>query len=102
MNQLMIHHYLGLSAILFIIASIGLFINRRNLMIVLMCVELILLAIVINFVTFSTALDDLSGQIYTLFLLTIAGAESAIGLAIILVYFRRRGSIAIQDINELK
>ena len=95
-------HFLVLGGMIFVIAMLGLFLRRKNLMVILMCVELMLLAVVINFLTFSVMLNDISGQAYSLFLLTIAGAESAIGLAVIMVYFRKKGSIATDDIRELK
>ncbi len=95
-------HYLTLAAILFTIGIFGIFLNRKNVIIILMSVELILLAVNLNFVAFSWALKDLVGQIFTMFVLTVAAAESAIGLAILVVYFRNRGSIAVEDINVMK
>jgi len=97
-----IEHYLTLSAILFTIGIFGIFINRKNVIIILMSIELILLAVNINLVAFSTHLGDLVGQVFALIVLTVAAAEAAIGLAILVVYFRNRGSIAVQDINLMK
>ncbi len=95
-------HYLTVAAILFTIGIFGIFLNRRNVIIILMSVELILLAVNINFVAFSAYLDDLAGQVFAMFVLTVAAAEAAIGLAILVVYFRNRGSIAVDDINLMK
>lgn len=92
-------HYLVVSAIVFTLGIFGIFLNRKNVIIILMSVELMLLAVSINFVAFSTALGDLVGQIFTMFVLTVAAAEAAIGLAILVVYFRNRGTIAVEDIN---
>jgi NADH-quinone oxidoreductase subunit K len=97
-----IDHYLIVAALLFIIGSIGTFLNRRNMIVILMSVELMLLAVNINFVAFSQYLGDYIGQVFTLFVLTIAAAEAAIGLAILVVYFRNRGEIYVQDLNVLK
>jgi NADH-quinone oxidoreductase subunit K len=97
-----IHHYLFVSALLFAIGVAGLCLNRRNVIAILMAVEVILLAVNINFVAFSAYLQDLVGQIFTLFILTVAAAEAAIGLAIIVIYYRNSGSIAVDDINQLK
>lgn len=94
--------YLTVAAILFTLGVFGIFLNRKNVIVILMSVELMLLAININFVAFSAYLNDLSGQIFALFILTVAAAEAAIGLAIIVVYFRNRGSIAVDDINLMK
>ena len=94
--------YLTVAAILFTIGVLGIFLNRKNIIIILMSVELILLAVNINFVAFSTYLGDLVGQVFALFILTVAAAEAAIGLAILVVYFRNRGSIAVEDINLMK
>ena len=94
--------YLTLGAILFSIAVVGIFLNRRNLIILLMAIELMLLAVNINFVAFSAHLGDLVGQVFAMFILTVAAAEAAIGLAILVVYFRNRGSIAVEDINMMK
>jgi NADH-quinone oxidoreductase subunit K len=95
-------HYLTVSAILFVIGIFGIFLNRKNVIVILMSVELILLAVNINFVAFSQALNDLVGQVFALFVLTVAAAEAAIGLAILVAFFRNRGSIAVQDIDTLK
>ena len=95
-------HYLFLAAIIFIIGIIGIFLNRKNVIIILMSIELILLAVNINLVSFSIFTNDLSGQIFTMFILTVAAAEAAIGLAIIVVYYRNRGTITVDDINSLK
>ena len=97
-----ISHYLILSSLLFSLGAVGTWINRKSIISLLLCVELMLLAININFVAFSHYLSDLTGQIVSIFILTIAAAESAIGLAIIVVYFRGRNTIYINDINELK
>ena len=94
--------YLTVAAILFTIGVLGIFLNRKNIIIILMSVELILLAVNINFVAFSTYLGDLVGQVFALFVLTVAAAEAAIGLAILVVYFRNRGSIAVEDVNQMK
>ncbi|MDG5494498.1 MULTISPECIES: NADH-quinone oxidoreductase subunit NuoK [Azospirillaceae] len=95
-------HYLILSAVLFTIGVFGIFLNRKNVIIILMSVEMILLAVNINLVSFSVYLNDLVGQIFTMFILTVAAAEAAIGLAILVVYFRNRGTIAVEDINMMK
>lgn len=95
-------HYLSVAAILFTIGVFGIFLNRKNVIIILMSIELILLAVNLNFVAFSSFLGDLVGQVFALLVLTVAAAESAIGLAILVVYFRNRGSIAVEDINMMK
>jgi NADH-quinone oxidoreductase subunit K len=95
-------HYLFLAAIIFIIGVIGIFLNRKNVIIILMSIELILLAVNINLVSFSIFTQDLTGQIFTMFILTVAAAEAAIGLAIIVVYYRSKGSIRVEDISSLK
>jgi NADH-quinone oxidoreductase subunit K len=95
-------HYLVLAAILFTLGVFGIFLNRKNVIIILMSIELILLAININFVAFSAYLGDLAGQIFAMFVLTVAAGETAIGLAIVVVYFRNRGSIEVEDINLMK
>ena len=102
MSEISLEHYLILAAIIFTIGIIGIFLNRKNLIVILMCIELLLLAVNINLVSFSIFLNDLNGQIFTLFILTVAAAEAAIGLAIIVVYYRNSGSIHIEDINTLK
>ena len=95
-------HYLTVAAILFTIGVFGIFVNRKNVIIILMSVELILLSVNLNLVAFSARLDDLAGQVFAMFVLTVAAAEAAIGLAILVVYFRNRGSIAVEDINLMK
>src|SRR5215510_2668969 len=95
-------HYLAVAAILFTIGVFGIFINRKNVIVILMSVELILLAVNINFVAFSTHLGDIVGQVFALIVLTVAAAEAAIGLAILVAFFRNRGSIAVEDINLMK
>ena len=95
-------HFLTVAAILFTIGVFGIFLNRKNVIIILMSVELMLFAVNINFVAFSAYLNDLMGQVFALFVLTVAAAEAAIGLAILVVYFRNRGSIAVEDINLMK
>jgi NADH-quinone oxidoreductase subunit K len=95
-------HYLIVAALLFTIGVFGIFINRKNVIVILMSIELILLAVNINLVAFSAYLGDLAGQVFALFVLTVAAAEAAIGLAILVVYFRNRGTIAVEDINLMK
>ncbi|MBI1329486.1 MAG: NADH-quinone oxidoreductase subunit NuoK [Alphaproteobacteria bacterium] len=95
-------NYLAVAAILFTIGVFGIFLNRKNVIVILMSVELILLAVNINFVAFSSYLGDLVGQVFALFILTVAAAEAAIGLAILVIYFRNRGSIAVEDVNLMK
>jgi NADH-quinone oxidoreductase subunit K len=95
-------HYLTVAAILFTLGIFGIFINRKNVIVILMSVELILLAVNINLVAFSHFLGDLVGQIFALLVLTVAAAEAAIGLAILVVFYRNRGSIAVEDINVMK
>ena len=95
-------HYLSVAAILFTIGIFGIFLNRKNVIVILMSIELILLAVNINFVAFSTHIADLVGQVFAMLVLTVAAAEAAIGLAILVVYFRNRGSIAVEDINLMK
>jgi NADH-quinone oxidoreductase subunit K len=95
-------HYLVVSAILLVLGIFGIFMNRKNVIIILMSVELILLAVNINFVAFSAWLNDLNGQIFAMFVLTVAAAEAAIGLAILVIYFRNRGSIEVEEISTLK
>ena len=97
-----IFHYLVVSSILFTLGICGIFINRKNIITILMSIELILLSVNINFVAFSVKLGDLTGQIFAMFILTVAAAEAAIGLAILVVYFRNRGSIAVEDVNLMK
>jgi NADH-quinone oxidoreductase subunit K len=95
-------HYLFVAAALFTIGVFGIFLNRKNVIVILMSIELILLAVNINFVAFSAYLHDLVGQVMAMFILTVAAAEAAIGLAILVVYFRNRGSIAVEDVNVMK
>ena len=97
-----IEHYLVVSSILFVMGVLGIFLNRKNVIIILMAIELILLAVNINFVAFSAQLGDLVGQIFAMFVLAVAAGESAIGLAIMVIYFRGRGSIAVDDVNRMK
>ena len=95
-------HYLTVGAILFTLGVFGIFLNRKNIIIILMSIELILLAVNLNFVAFSAALNDLAGQVMAMLVLTVAAAEAAIGLAIVVVYFRNRGSIQVEDVNLMK
>ena len=97
-----LQHFLILSSLLFLIGVFGIFLNRKNIVIILMSIELILLAVNINFVSFSFFLGDLTGQIFSLFILTVAAAEAAIGLAILVCFFRNKGSIAVDDANVMK
>ena len=97
-----IAHYLVLSSLLFTIGVTGIFLNRKNIITILMSIELILLAVNINFVAFSVKLGDLTGQIFAMFVLTVAAAEAAIGLAILVIYFRGRGTIAVEDVHLMK
>ena len=100
--QIGLTHYLSVAAILFTLGVLGIILHRKNIIIILMSVELILLSVNINLVTFSTFLGDLTGQVFSLFILTVAAAEAAIGLAILVTYYRNRGSIAVEDINMMK
>jgi NADH-quinone oxidoreductase subunit K len=102
MLEIGLSHYLAVGAIIFTLGFFGIFLNRRNVIIILMSIELILLAVNINLVAFSVALNDLVGQVFALFVLTVAAAEAAIGLAILVVFFRNRGSIDVDDIDVLK
>ena len=102
MFEVSLGHYLTLGAIIFTIGVIGIFLNRKNVIVILMSIELILLAVNINLVSFSIFLQDLSDQIFTLFILTVAAAEAAIGLAIIVVYYRNAGTIRVEEIENLK
>jgi NADH-quinone oxidoreductase subunit K len=95
-------HFLSVAAILFTLGVFGIFLNRKNVIIILMSVELILLAVNINFVAFSAHLNDLAGQVFALMILTVAAAEAAIGLAILVIFYRNRGSIAVDDVNMMK
>ncbi len=100
--EIAIGHYLTVGAILFTIGVFGIFLNRKNIIIILMSIELILLAVNINFVGFSASLNDLAGQVFALLILTVAAAEAAIGLAILVIFFRNRKSIAVDDVNMMK
>ena len=102
MLEIGLSHYLTVAAILFTIGIFGIFLNRKNVIIILMAVELMLLAVNINLVAFSAFLNDLVGQIFALLVLTVAAGEAAIGLAILVAYFRNRGTIAVEDINVMK
>ena len=102
MIEIGLSNYLILGAIIFTIGVIGIFLNRKNLIVILMSIELLLLAVNINLVSFSIFLNDINGQIFTLFILTVAAAEAAIGLAIIVVYYRNSGTIRVEEINKLK
>lgn len=97
-----VEHYVFLSAILFVLGISGIFLNRKNLITLLLSVELMLLAVNINMVAFSVNLGDLVGQVFTVFILTVAAAEAAIGLAILVIFYRNRGTIAVEEINSLK
>ncbi len=95
-------HYLTVAAVLFVLGILGIFLNRKNVIVILMSVELMLLAVNINLVAFSSHLGDLVGQVFAMFVLTVAAAEAAIGLAIVVVFFRNRGSIAVEDVSMMK
>ncbi len=95
-------HYLTVSALLFVLGVFGIFLNRKNIIVILMSIELLLLAVNINFVAFSHVLQDISGQVFVMFILTVAAAEAAIGLAILTIFFRNKGSIAVEDVNQMK
>ncbi len=95
-------HCLTVAAILFTLGVFGIFLNRKNVIIILMSIELMLLAVNINFIAFSVFLNDMAGQVFAMLVLTVAAAEAAIGLAILVVYFRNRGSIAVEDVNVMK
>ena len=95
-------HYLVLGGIIFLLGIVGIFLNRKNVIVILMSIELILLAVNINLVSFSIFINDISGQVFTLFILTVAAAEAAIGLAIIVVYYRNTGTIRVEEIDQLK
>jgi NADH-quinone oxidoreductase subunit K len=97
-----LEHYLTLAAILFTLGIFGIFLNRKNMIVILMSIELMLLAVNINFVAFSAFMGDLTGQVFAMFVLTVAAAEAAIGLAILVVFFRNKGTIAVEDIADLK
>jgi NADH-quinone oxidoreductase subunit K len=102
MMQIGLTHYLMLATILFVIGVFGIFLNRKNVIVILMSIELMLLAVNINFIAFSAFLNDLGGQVFSMFILTVAAAEAAIGLAILVVFFRNKGSIAVEDLSKLK
>ena len=102
MIEISLGHYLTFGAIIFSIGTLGIFLNRKNVIVILMSVELILLAVNINLVSFSIYLEDITGQIFTMLILTVAAAEAAIGLAIIVSYYRNRGSVRVEEINEMK
>ena len=97
-----LEHYLAVAAALFVIGIFGIFLNRKNVIIILMSIELVLLSVNINLVAFSAYLGDLTGQVFTLFILTVAAAEAAIGLAILVCFFRNRGTIAVEDVSNMK
>ncbi|WP_228243805.1 NADH-quinone oxidoreductase subunit NuoK [Porphyrobacter sp. GA68] len=97
-----VEHYIIVGTILFVLGVLGIFLNRKNVIVILMAIELILLAVNINLVAFSAFLNDLAGQIFAMFVLTVAAAEAAIGLAILVIYFRGRGTIAVDDVDRLK
>lgn len=102
LTEIGIEHFLIVSAILFTLGVFGIFLNRRNVIVILMSIELMLLSVTVNMVTFSAFLNDLSGQVFSMFILTVAAAEAAIGLAILVAFFRNRHSIAVEDISALK
>ncbi len=102
MIEISLGHYLTLSAVIFVIGIIGIFLNRKNVIIILMSIELILLSVNINLVSFSIYLQDLTGQVFTMFILTVAAAEAAVGLAIIVIYYKNKGSIQVEQISSLK
>ena len=102
MTDIGLGHYLTLGAVIFSIGVVGIFLNRKNIIVILMSIEMILLAVNINLVSFSIYLGDLTGQVFTLFILTVAAAEAAIGLAIIVVYYRNAGTIRVEEIDKLK
>ena len=102
MFEITLGHYIILEATIFTIGVVGIFLNRKNIIVILMSIELILLAVNINLVSFSIYMNDLVGQIFTLFILTVAAAEAAIGLAIIVIYYRNSGTIRVQEIDKLK
>ncbi|WP_128255160.1 NADH-quinone oxidoreductase subunit NuoK [Falsirhodobacter deserti] len=97
-----LEHYLVVAAALFVVGIFGIFLNRRNVIVILMSIELMLLAVNINLVAFSSHLGDLTGQVFTMFVLTVAAAEAAIGLAILVTFFRNKGSIDVEDVNVMK
>ena len=95
-------HYLAVGAVLFVLGVFGIFLNRKNVIVILMAIELILHSVNINLVAFSAFLGDMVGQVFAMFVLTVAAAEAAIGLAILVIYFRNRGTIAVDDINQMR
>ena len=97
-----IEHYVVVSSILFVLGVLGIFLNRKNIIVILMAIELILLAVNLNLVAFSAFLGDLTGQVFAMFVLTVAAGEAAIGLAILVVFYRNRGSIAVEDVNMMR
>ena len=97
-----LQHFLAVGAILFVTGVLGIFVNRKNIIVILMAIELILLGVNINLVAFSAYLHDLVGQVFAMFVLTVAAGEAAIGLAILVIYFRGRGTIAVDDVNRMK
>ena len=97
-----LYHYLTLAAVLFSIAVAGIFLNRKNVIVLLMCIEMMLLAVNLNFIAFSRYLDDVAGQVFVFFILTVAAAEAAIGLAILVVLFRNRNSINVEELDSMK
>ena len=97
-----LEHFLGVGAVLFVLGVFGIFLNRKNVIVILMAIELILLAVNINLIAFSVFLGDMTGQVFAMFVLTVAAAEAAIGLAILVIYFRNRGTIAVDDINQMR
>lgn len=102
MFEIGLSHYLTVAAILFTLGIFGIFLNRKNVIIIMMSIELMLLAVNLNLVAFSSYLNDLVGQVFTMFILTVAAAEAAIGLAIVVIFFRNRGTIAVEEISQLK
>lgn len=101
-TDITVHHYLVVAGLLFLLGGMGVFLGRKNVLSILMSIELMLLAVNINFVVFSCHLNDLVGQVFTLFVLTVAAAEAAIGLAILVMYYRNRGSIEVEDISRMR
>lgn len=97
-----IEHYVAVSSVLFVLGVLGIFLNRKNIIVILMAIELILLAVNLNLVAFSAFLRDLTGQVFAMFVLTVAAGEAAVGLAILVSYFRQRGTIAVDDVSHLK
>ncbi|MEW4447896.1 NADH-quinone oxidoreductase subunit NuoK [Qipengyuania sp. JC766] len=97
-----VEHYIVVSAMLFVLGVLGIFLNRKNVIVILMAIELILLSVNINLVAFSSFLGDLTGQVFAMFVLTVAAAEAAIGLAILVIFFRNRGTIAVDDVSQMK